>query len=182
MEVRFHNLDNVIDDFAKFSKVNNKAISQAMNRANTAGRTAVVSDTIGMRKKWNLKSGDLKAYTWSTKSNVNRLDTKFGMVSKSINLADFGAKWKRATPSGRKTKGVSYKIQKGKRKLLKGAFMAKGYVFTRRADDKIVPQFSITPTSMFTESDYDDLYIKKYFEMFDKRYSNNLDFLMSKSK
>jgi len=179
VDVEFHGLDVVIEDFDKFNKVNNRAISRAMNDANRAGRKVAVSKQ-GMRKEWAIKSSDLKRYTWNTTANVNNLSTKFGMVSRSINLADFGAKWSMYTPTGKYTKGVSYKL-KGKRRTMKGAFMAKGHVFSKRKGSKnIIPLFSITPTSMLKEAEADELYIKQYLSTFDKRYLNQLNHLTAK--
>jgi hypothetical protein len=123
----------------------------------------------------------MKRYSWQTKATTNKLSTKFGLVARSINLVDFGAKWKRTTPTGRKTKGVSYKL-KNKRRVMKGSFIAKGYVFSRRKGerDNLIPHFSITPTSMFLGAEADDLYIEQYFKTFDKTYAHQIKYLMSK--
>ena len=177
MEVKVKNADKVIKNFIKFANVNERALVSAMNRANTAGQTA---SSLVMRKKWvGLLAKDLKRYQWSEKAKKGKTSTKFVTTSKSINLLQFGAKWSRQTPTGKRTKGVSYRL-KTKRRTMKGSFIAKGLVFTRKTEkaNSLIPHFSITPTSMFTGAEGDDKYVDTYMTTFDKRYFHELDRLM----
>ena len=149
--------------FARFHNENPRAISRAMNKASTVARTAALLHT---RKAWNLKARDLKARTTLKPASVNNAMVLFRMHSTPVSLFEFGA--------NEYTKGVSYKIQK-KRKKLKGNYFLAGtantrtgdpYVFVRKSKDRndIMPMFSITPSWMFHSEDSEKVFIETFYD------------------
>lgn len=169
MKINIKGIKPIIKNFSEFARVSDRVMVDSMNRGLTAGITASLSKTKGMRKEWTgIKAQDLKRYTWKQQATRTRQNTKFTMVSRPINLADFSSK------QGKK--GVSYKL-KGKQKQLKGSFKAKGMVFKRKSNkaDSIMPHFTITPTYMFIGVEGDDIFIDRYFEVFNTRYAQQLD-------
>jgi hypothetical protein len=148
MNIKITGVDGLIKDFDKYVHFNNRATNTALNEASKIGRTKALKESKG---EWvGLKAKDFKKLHKLLPAKGTNNEITFTITSKSINLALFGAKWQRKTKTGRKTKGVSYKL-KTKRRTMKGSFIAKGMVFSRKTNEagSITPHFTITPTSMF---------------------------------
>ena len=165
MIIKFEGIDAIIKNFNQFERLTTSGISRAMNRANTAGTTISLR---AMRKTWvGITARDLKRRTYQDKATKAKLHTRFVITSRSINLAEFGAKQNK--------KGVSYRL-KTKRRTMQGAFTAKGMVFKRKTRERnsIIPFYSITPTSMFIGAGDVEIYTKRYMEIFEKRFKHEL--------
>jgi len=175
MVLTFKNIKPLIKDLSAFANVHPKALSNAMNRGNTAGRTASLKATDGgVRELWfGLPSASLKKMTYSRRASVNKHQTQFVITSRPINLRLFNATQKK--------KGVSYKLQR-KQKQIKGSFIAKGLLLKRKGTqrDDLRAFFSITPSSMFLGVKADEIYEDAYFETFNKRYIHEIDRLLKK--
>ena len=153
----------VYERFKRFHNENPRAITRAMNKASKVAQTASLLNT---RQAWNLKARDLKNKTTLKPASVNNAMVLFKMHSTPVSLFEFKAK--------EYTKGVSYKIQK-KRKKLQGNYFLAGtansrtgdpYVFMRKSKDRddIMPMFSITPSFMFSTEKSDEVFVKTFFE------------------
>lgn len=176
MTYKFVGLKEATDMLLKFPKASNKAIMKTMNEKARSGATKASRH---LRKDWvGMKASTFKNYVWTTNAKINRLETQYVVHSTPINLADFGATWSPATKGGKATKGVSYKLRT-KRKTLDGSFMGKGKVYRRdKTDNSLIPYHTVTPTTMFINSDSYDAYKYGYFTNFEKRYFDNLAHLL----
>lgn len=179
MTVTIKGADDLYQDFSKFVRVNGRAISDAMNRANLAGATASLSKKEGMRKEWvGINASELKKYTYKRKANPNKLEAQFVVTSNPIPLIHFKAKEVR--------RGVSYRLKNKRRTMPKSWIMPskfgdKGdrvFVRTRKRPKVATHRVAITPTSMYTGAEADDVYVNRFLEIFAKRYYQQLDRLM----
>lgn len=143
--------------FKRFHNENPRAISRAMNKASKVARTASLLHT---RQAWNLRARDLKNKTKLKPANVNNAEVRFTMHSTPINLFEFKAQ--------EYTKGVSYKIQKKRKKL--GSAFIKGtgrnqLVLKRVGKDRypLLPHFSITPSYMFSTEKSENVFVDVFF-------------------
>ena len=192
MEIKITGLDELITDINKFAKVNNRALSSAMNRvATTAQKEAVIE----VRKTWVILARDMKKAITQKKATVANPTHTLIINSKSIPLIKFMTRQgylESTTATGRKRKGgagVRYKLSRKARgsKALSKSFIRKSKynggrleIFTRRPSPQganITAQYAITPTSMFNQK-ATDKYIKTFIEAFEKRYKHQLDYFM----
>jgi len=171
MTITIKNINPIWTSLKRFSTANRRATNDAMNRAHIHARK--LSST-AMRSEWKGLSADrAKKAIKEKKSKVSDLSTKMILQSRPISLSSFGAKWSKKTPTGKKTKGVSYKL-KGKRRTMKGSFIAKGQMFSRKKNGGLRRHASITPTNMWKGVGAEEIYLKAYEERFRSRYDQQL--------
>lgn len=181
MEITVEGLDKAIKSFDKFVKKNDIAISRAMNSKLNTSRNKAVRHV--KQAKWNMKISDLKKLTTITKATKNKTEVEFTLKSNPIPLIKFGATeqyYKR-----KKETKVSYKLKGKKRSMPKSFIMPSKFgnkqdeVFARSSKDKkkVTRKVAITPTSMFSGSQAEDVFIKTFMEDYEKRYLQQIEFL-----
>lgn len=179
MTVTFKGLDELYQDFDKFLKVQPRAISNAMTTGLSAGRTASLSTTVGMRREWvGIKTKDLKRYVYTRRPSAGSHKAQFVVTSRPIPLIEFGA--------SQKKKGVSYRLKTKRRTMKKSWIMPSKFgdksdkVFVRQAshNNKATHRVAITPTSMFMGTESDVVFEKNFMNSFGKRYDQQMKFLL----
>ncbi len=168
-------------DLLKFHKLSPIALSRAMNRSAKVAQTAALRR---VRDQWNIKAKDIKKKTKIQRATVTNPVYVFSFKSSPINLIEFGARQLK--------KGVSYKIQKERKKLGERSFINKSrghkYVFVRESKERypIMPYFSITPSTMFEMSKAQDVFIDTFYNGkggvggFKARYLHEMSYLWSR--
>lgn len=119
-----------------------RAAADAINRGLIAGRKQADQ---GIRGRYNIKSAAVKSELLIKKANWGNLKGSLEAKGPMIPVAKFGAtvKTKRTVRRGPRRQFVSVAIIKGVRKVIKGAFMAKGRVWERRQADRL-PVFPVS--------------------------------------
>lgn len=108
-----------------------RAAAEAINRGLIAGRKQADQ---GIRARYNIASAAVKSELLINKANWSSLSGSLEAKGPMIPLAKFAptVRLKRVTRRGPRRQFLTAAIIKGARKLIKGAFMAKGRVWERR--------------------------------------------------
>jgi len=113
ISIRIEGLEALQRQLKALPKEIEKAIPQALNDTANHVRSKASTD---IRQRWAIKKRDLDPYFRITRATASKPVANVEMKSASIPLIAFGAKKIR--------QGVSVAIVKGKRTVLKGAFIA----------------------------------------------------------
>lgn len=188
-----------IDDIAKLKDVPSKIVHahikatiKTLNREGTRLKTFLFKN---VREEYMVKTGDLKKSSKETKAkldgnwmNPRKSDSyhyELGITSKRLPLSYFGAREKWVKDNrGKKRKGVSVKVlRKGKRKVVKSAFLYNGHIFKRESKERYPLDYltSLSIPQMFKDNIVEEGY-KLVEEKFPKTYKDSFDFYASKIK
>jgi len=112
-----------------------RAAADAINRGLISGRKQADQ---GIRARYNIKSAAVKSELLINKANWSSLSGSLEAKGPMIPLGKFAptVKVKRVARRGARRQFVTVTIIKGSRKLVKGAFMAKGRIWERRQDER----------------------------------------------
>jgi len=111
-----------------------RAASDAINRGLIAGRKVAVKR---IRERYAIKARDLKGEGMKIKkSRWTQLDGSLNAKGPMLPVVLFSPQVRLKVIKGQKRQVVSVKILKSSRKVVKGAFMARGRVWERRQSDR----------------------------------------------
>ena len=175
-------IDEAIERFKKSPKIHAKAMARTMN---DAGRAASTAASKNVRDTWNLKAGyrnklgngsvGLKDLVRIKRASMTNLSYTFRMDSRSVPLTYFNAKQIKY--------GVSYRLKKkGSRGKVKSGFMIhskrrdRDYAVVRKTKKSQPLRIlaSITPTTMFVNTQSEKVWFKTFEASFKKNYIRNV--------
>ncbi len=167
-------------------KTINKVLNQTANDEGRRFNTQVAKD---IRAEYNIKSSDIKSKVKIKRAKGDDNSFEITISSPRLSLAKFvSSVTYKKVPVNRKggryrgrRQFVKVKVKRGKSKLVRGGFYAKGQLF-KREEDSSLPLKRLTTlsiTGMFTEEIVDKGF-KKVEENYPKTLKRKLNFYISK--
>lgn len=122
-----------------------KVAAKAINEGLRAGRTLASKN---IRERYKIKAAELKGEGMKTKkANASNLDASLEFKGKMLPVTLFSPRVAKVKLRKTGRQYVSAEIIRGNRKLVKGAFIAKGRVWERR-QPKRIPIFPVSTISV----------------------------------